>query len=242
MHIDEWRAAQDPTPMVRYLVRRASVRKLRLFAAACGRWVWPLLPSERGRQWVRIAEALADGGPPDCDLEAEREVFTETFDHIDGFRQERANNVAYNSLLVAHGAIEHEAEFGTGSGSLGSGARLTDVARYAAWAWAHFRRPDDTMAVDMEVFSSELASLVPLVRDVFGDPFWRTGFDPRWETDEAVGVARGIYDDRAFERLPVLADALMEVGCDNPVILSHCRSAGPHARGCWVVDLVLGRE
>ena len=59
---------------------------------------------------------------------------------------------------------------------------------------------------------------------------------------DAVGVARAIYDDRAFDRLPILADALMDAGCDDEQILAHCRGPGPHVRGCWVVDLVLGKE
>jgi hypothetical protein len=57
-----------------------------------------------------------------------------------------------------------------------------------------------------------------------------------------VSLATGIYDERAFDRLPILADALEEAGCDNADVLAHCRGDGPHARGCWVVDGVLGRE
>ena len=50
-----------------------------------------------------------------------------------------------------------------------------------------------------------------------------------------------IYQERAFERLPILADALEEAGCDDPDILSHLRGPGPHVRGCWALDLVLGK-
>jgi hypothetical protein len=53
--------------------------------------------------------------------------------------------------------------------------------------------------------------------------------------------AEGIYADRAFDRLPILADALQDAGCENPDVLGHCRGDGPHVRGCWVVDLVLGK-
>jgi hypothetical protein len=64
---------------------------------------------------------------------------------------------------------------------------------------------------------------------------------PGWRTSDTLGLARGIYEDRAFDRLPLLADALMDAGCDDEQILAHCHSPGPHVRGCWVVDLVLGK-
>jgi len=81
-----------------------------------------------------------------------------------------------------------------------------------------------------------------LVREVVGNPFRPVAFDPRWRTEDVLGLARGIYEDRAFDRLPLLADALMDAGCDQEEILAHCRSEGPHIRGCWVVDLALGKE
>jgi hypothetical protein len=80
-----------------------------------------------------------------------------------------------------------------------------------------------------------------LLRCIFGNPFRPVAFDPRWRTADVLGVARGVYDERAFGRLPVLMDALLDAGCDNADVLEHCRSEGPHARGCWVVDLVLGK-
>jgi hypothetical protein len=57
-----------------------------------------------------------------------------------------------------------------------------------------------------------------------------------------LGVARAIYDERAFERMPILADALEDTGCDNADILEHCRQPGEHVRGCWVVDFILGKS
>ena len=75
-----------------------------------------------------------------------------------------------------------------------------------------------------------------------GNPFRPVAFDPRWRTEDTLGLARGIYHERAFARLPLLADALMDAGCDDDRLVGHCRWAGPHARGCWVVDLVLGKQ
>jgi hypothetical protein len=68
----------------------------------------------------------------------------------------------------------------------------------------------------------------------------RITFDPSWRTSDVVALARGIRAEDAFDRLPILADALQDAGCDNEDILNHCRGPGPHARGCWVVDGVLG--
>jgi hypothetical protein len=79
-----------------------------------------------------------------------------------------------------------------------------------------------------------------LVREVFGNPFRPIAFHPSWLTPTAVGIARGVYDDRAFDRLPILADALQDAGCEDEQVLAHCRGGGPHVRGCWVVDGVLG--
>lgn len=84
--------------------------------------------------------------------------------------------------------------------------------------------------------------LAALARDIFGNPFRPAGFSSRWRSADAMGVALAIYEDDAFERMPILADALMDAGCEDEQIIGHCRSEGPHARGCWVVDLVLAKE
>ena len=80
-----------------------------------------------------------------------------------------------------------------------------------------------------------------LLRDIFGNPFRPVAVDPEWLTSTVVALARGVYDDRAFDRLPILADALQDAGCEDADILAHCRGDGPHVRGCWVVDLMLGK-
>jgi hypothetical protein len=81
-----------------------------------------------------------------------------------------------------------------------------------------------------------------LLRDIFGNPHRPVTADPAWLTPNVVSLAQTLYDDRAFNRLPELADALEEAGCTNTDVLAHCRAPGPHVRGCWVVDLVLGKE
>ncbi len=80
------------------------------------------------------------------------------------------------------------------------------------------------------------------IRDVFGNPFRPVAFSPELRTDTAVSLARGMYESRDFGAMPILADALQDAGCDNEDILNHCRQPGEHVRGCWVADLVLGKE
>jgi hypothetical protein len=84
-----------------------------------------------------------------------------------------------------------------------------------------------------------------LIRDIFGNPFRPVTIDPSWAAwaDGTVRtLAEAIYAERAFDRMPVLGDALEEAGCDNEDILRHCREQRDHVRGCWVLDLLTGRE
>ena len=81
-----------------------------------------------------------------------------------------------------------------------------------------------------------------MLRDIFGNPFRPATIHPLWLTHTVRMLAEGIYADRAFDRLPILADALQDAGCENWDILNHCRGEGPHVRGCWVVDQVLNKE
>jgi len=90
--------------------------------------------------------------------------------------------------------------------------------------------------------TTESAAQATVIRDIIGNPFRPVTADTSWLTSTTVGLARTIYEERAFDRLPILADALEEADCDEPAILDHCRSDGPHVRGCWAVDLVLGKE
>ncbi len=90
--------------------------------------------------------------------------------------------------------------------------------------------------------AARLAVIRDAIRCIIGNPFRPVVCDPSWRTSTVVGLAAAIYADRAFDRLPILADALEEAGCANADVLAHCRGPGPHARGCWVVDLILGKS
>jgi hypothetical protein len=83
---------------------------------------------------------------------------------------------------------------------------------------------------------------IELIRDLFGNPFRPVTIDPAWLTRNVIAIAEGIYEDRAFDGMPILADILEESGCDDAAILEHCRSPAEHVRGCWVIDAILGKE
>lgn len=111
----------------------------------------------------------------------------------------------------------------------------------------HATEPDALAGVRSCVFwrgpqKSLRAALADLLREFFGNPFRPAAFDPGWRAPYLLALAETLYDHRAFDRLPELADALEEAGCSNADLLAHCRSAGEHLRGCWAVDALLGKE
>ena len=113
--------------------------------------------------------------------------------------------------------------------------------RKARFAIAFFGHPSPEQS--RLQYSAEGFIQVALARDIFGNPFRPVAFSPAWRTDTAVSLARGMYESREFSAMPILADALQDAGCDNDDILNHCRDAKQvHVRGCWVTDLVLGKE
>ena len=84
-----------------------------------------------------------------------------------------------------------------------------------------------------------------LLREIFGNPFRRPVLDPTWlawESGQIPKLAREIYDSRRFADMRVLGDALQDAGCRDDDVLSHCRSASPHVRGCWLLDALLGLD
>jgi hypothetical protein len=89
---------------------------------------------------------------------------------------------------------------------------------------------------------SENAALAKLLREQIGNPFQPYRFEPQWRTETVLALAAAIDAERAFDRMPILADALLDADCDEELVLRHCRGTEPHARGCWVLDLILGRE
>ena len=81
-----------------------------------------------------------------------------------------------------------------------------------------------------------------ILRCIMGNPFRPVAISPEWLTSTVVALAAGIYEEQAFDRAPILADALEDAGCTDEEVLNHLRGPDVHARGCWVVDLVLAKK
>lgn len=124
--------------------------------------------------------------------------------------------------------------------------------RYAAAAETARREATYSGHVEGDLLAqkqrADRRALGRLLHDLCGNPFRRVRIAPAWRTATVVGLASAIDHDGAFERLPILADALLDADCDAEAVLRHCRGTEPHApdashaRGCWVIDLILGRE
>jgi hypothetical protein len=99
---------------------------------------------------------------------------------------------------------------------------------------------EGTLAITNEQRQLLRDRLTRVLTDLVVTTLGPTRFDPRWRTPDVLGLARAIYEDQAFDRMPILGDALLDAGCDRQRIIDHCRETAPHYRGCWVLDAVLG--
>jgi hypothetical protein len=209
-----WLRATDPQGMLGAVIK-PSRRKLRLYAVACCRRIWGKMRDKETRRAVEVAERYADG------LCSENEVV---------LAQAKASNAW------------HDARGGKGkAAAFCGGTVLTFVAHTAASNCGLYAAQVASRTPGREDVG-ERAEQAVLFRDIFGNPFRPVAFSDDWRTDTAVSLARMMYDARDFSAMPILADALQDAGCDSDDILDHCRGPGPHVRGCWVVDLVLGKE
>jgi hypothetical protein len=210
----EWLACINPTPMLEFLRGKASDRKLRLFACACCRDIWSLIRSESSRRALEASEEYADG-------RVRRKQLMELRDLA---RQDESDQAQFAVMAAARKKIAP-----VWVALLAAGAR--DRSEISP-----------SYARSLKSSTEQCGHL----HDIFGPLLFRTiTLDPSvlvWNNATNLNIAQAIYDNRAFDRLPILADALEEAGCTSPDILNHCRQPGEHVRGCWALDLVLGKE
>jgi len=221
----EWLECADPKPMLKFLRGKVSDRKLRLFACACCRRIWPLLSDERSRRAVEVGERFADSLASNMELDVARIESTAAIPR------------RHPSKGVAVGGKEwREAKVRIRATRAAWNAVLIPVGEFYARILTAWVAQERGLAWTGEYWQCRL------LRDLFGNPFRTITFDPSWLSPTVKTLVQRIYDDRTFKDLPILAMALEIAGCAVPEILAHLRGPGPHVRGCWVVDLVLGKE
>jgi hypothetical protein len=252
---DDWLGAVDPGPMLRHLLGRASERKLRLFAVACCRRVRQHIVAEASWAAVKAAERFADGRIDADEMEQARQA-AEAVIHIGGddLLDEMSDLPAHALRAAVAAASQPAATAALLAAELAAdhrrheGDRQVDADQAAGlvyWAGGPLR-PDFRYCGGPYYGVRERAAQADLLRDLFGNPFRvaPTPPCPCWLVTAGRAVrllAERVYANWAFERLPIIAGALEEAGHLDIDLLAHCRVGGQHARGCWAVDLILGR-
>jgi hypothetical protein len=213
----DWLACPDPLPMVEFLRTRTSSRKLRLIACACCRHIWDRITDERSRRAVEVTEWFADGMATSEQLLA-------------------ANTGAYHASIVAAGRggsawASASAAFSASDADIanriqGDGGVL-GMAAYRARAGRR-RRQCEVLRDVVGLLPFRSVCVAP------ADLAWSGGLIPK--------LAQAIYEAQELDRLPILADALEDAGCGHADIIDHLRSSDSHVRGCWALDLCLGKS
>jgi hypothetical protein len=216
MNENLWLTGTGPKWMLEHIRGRASPRKLRLFACASVRRI-AALATPAGLYAVQMAEAFARGQASHTDAA-------------------RASTTASHLLRQSPQPIEGHVQAIRNALEYMVANDPWDAAHAYVWVVAqHHDTPSARKA--------ELAAQCDLLRCIFGNPYQSVQVQPDWlaHNDGAAGhLARSIDEEKRFEDLPILADALEEAGCDQAELLGHCRKGGTHAAGCWVLDLLLG--
>jgi hypothetical protein len=230
MNESEWLASSDPQAMLDHLDGKASDRKLRLFACACVRRFWLLLRDTRCRLAVETAERFADGTGTATELTTTREDAQMAAQEAPTFDQ-----LAY---VAAAATVEETALEAARATARAARAQAGPDAAYGGVPGI-----DEQRAYN-EGVQVEARTQADLLRHIFGNPFRQVTVDPiclTWSNGAIASMALLIYENNQFEDLPFLADALLDAGCTDEELLTHCRAPGEHRRGCWAIDTLLRR-
>lgn len=218
----EWLCCGRRQQLLDYLRRKAPVsqRKVHLFSCACCRRVWDLIWSRRSLQAVLVREAYLDRLPGGERLpmsqRSAREALAESPKEPGTIK---ATEAAYRATRNTEAFTQAET-----------------VSKLCAEAVAEANK-------DLGAWGMERAAQATVLRNIVGNPFRPLPpVDPawlEWNQQTVLRLAQTIHEEGRFDEVPVLADALIEAGCDSEPLLDHLRS-GQHYRGCWAMDLLLG--
>lgn len=230
-----WLDGLEPGPMLDFLGDRMTPRKLRLLTCAASRFVWDKLVDDRSKNSVLVAERFADGQASADELQQAHQVACSAFADLG-----MAGGDISSAAATAHHACWYGDDF------LVSAKRCLACA--AGVAVHQARRDVDSGRMahvpnwETLVQKRENGKMARLVREVFGNPFKMVAIEAGRLTPVVEEVARTIYETYAFKRLPEIADLLDADGYNGKMLIEHCRDQGPHFRGCWVLDLILGKS
>jgi hypothetical protein len=228
----DWLSCGKPDVMLRHLQRPwpfpALKRPLRLFVCACCRLMEDRLTDPAARLALQVAEQYADG-------QASREQMNAARLALHNPHRPRWDTEPFLAVLAASPdkRLQDSAQQAAALVRLQTRAALGPQADlWPSSEWQRFNAR----------FRPEVCALI---REIFGNPFRRPTVEPRWlgwNDGTVTRLAQGIYEERAFDCLPILADALEEAGYPNADVIGHLRGPGPHVRGCWAVDLLAAKE
>lgn len=224
---DDWLYGSNPYHLMPKI--QGNARRMRLFGAAiCRRYPEPS-DDPRCEQVLDFAEELADGLPP------APERLSVWFLLMDKYLDKPSDHLKA-CLLVSQ--VKHNGEL------LRFGSKPTELEEWIVEASRclverPMGHPERTERHFREMERLEQADII---RELVGNPFQPIDFDPAWRTSTVLEVGKAIYDQKRFEQLPILADALVDAGCDVPAIIEHFHSGMQHVRGCWALDAVVGRH
>lgn len=263
----EWNHCTEPDSLLAYVNVRgtADLRKLRLFTASVCQRVRPLLAKEHAQkcgQLPDVLERLADGRARDREWQAAlSRARSASLDAAHSIAH--PGEVEYYVMASAAEALQHadKPQYAGHAAARAAGyaalARTPDAAVQvisARWAneqwlgrfqWQHDEEAVTRTPTYAAAYAQERGLQADLLRDVFGTPFRPPALSEAlrtWKGGTILTTAQRLYDRREFEFLPFVAELLQEAGCDEAELLDHLRSPGPHLRGCWALDLIMGKS
>ena len=238
----EWLQETNWKHQFEFLADRMSLRKQRLAAAGFCRRIWDVILVPEVRLAVEIAEKSVDGHATVPEMEqirhrcrevaarsgSEKNLRIDQQDPVRALRAELACDLGWLGACITAGQM-----------------KLEEIASRVNFAELHSRggvSESSLLARGATGTAEQQQRQHEVFLDLVGNPFRPVVFDPAWRTSTTLAITASMLETGDFRALPILADALEDAGCESDVVLRHCRGDGPHFRGCWVVDGILGKS
>jgi hypothetical protein len=234
--------------MLEFVRGKVSERKFRLLAVACCRRMQHRLRNPAGHGALDLLEKFADGTASRKQLKAARWEAARVAE-LRLWDQSAENSLRASAAAWAVVLALDDNFFDASEDVLGTAREASLTPKELRLREKPFGWPPDRETARRRynrIWGRESKAQCALVREIFGPlVFRRVRVKKAWlrcDHDTVPRIAQTIYEHRAFELMPLLANALKQAGCDNAEILAHCHQRGAHVRGCWVVDLLLGKS